>query len=69
MLICAGFSGVFAILELLIAFNPKLKKWSKLEHVSGKENEYVRPKKFPLAYSEWGTFLILFLSEFSFNRL
>lgn len=64
--ICGGFAALFALLVLLLAFNPKLMNWAKLEKVDGEENKYVRPMKFPLAYSEWATFLLLFLGELSF---
>ena len=53
-------SGVVAILCLAIMANPKLRLWAKLDQVDG---EYVRPKRFPLAYSEWGLLLALFLTE------
>ena len=48
---------------LCFMFNPKLKNWAFLEKVN---DEYVRPKRFPLAYSEWGILLSLFLIEVSF---
>ena len=49
-----------AVFVLILIFNPKLKTWAVLDMVDGK---YVRPKKFVLAYSEWGVLLSLFLSE------
>ena len=45
---------------LILILNPKLKTWAVLDKV---DDEYVRPKKFTLAYSEWGLLLALFLIE------
>ena len=52
-----------AVPALCIMFNPKLKTWAYLEKV---DDQYVRPKRFPLAYSEWGLLLSLFLIEISY---
>ena len=60
LLITGVLSGVVALFALVIMANPKLKLWAKLDQVDG---EYVRPKRFPLAYSEWGLLLALFLTE------
>ena len=60
LLITGILSGVVALFALVIMGNPKLKLWAKLDQVDG---EYVRPKTFPLAYSEWGLLLALFLTE------
>jgi hypothetical protein len=43
--------------------NPKLKTWLKLDQIDG---EYVRPKRFVLAYSEWAILLALFLTEMTY---
>ena len=48
---------------LIIIFNPNLRFWARLDKV---EDKYVRPKKFPLAYSEWGILLSLFLLEIGY---
>lgn len=63
--ICGGFAALFTILLLVVALNPKLLTWARLDKVEGEENKYVRPKKFPLAYSEWLVFLFLFVGELS----
>lgn len=60
LLITGILSGVVALLCLLIMLNPKLKLWARLDQIDG---EYVRPKRFPLAYSEWGLLLALFITE------
>lgn len=53
-------SGLVAVFVLVLLFNPKLRLWAKLDLVDG---NYVRPKRFPLAYTEWGILLALFLTE------
>ena len=53
-------SAVVVCFVLCIIANPKLRFWAKLDEVDG---EYFRPKRFPLAYSEWGILLALFLTE------
>ena len=58
--------AIVSIFELILMLNPKLKKWAQLDKISGSESTYVRPKKFPLAYSEWATFLLLVVGEFIF---
>ena len=60
LLITAVLSLTAALFSLLIMSNPKLKLWARLDEVDG---EYVRPRKFPLAYSEWGLLLALFVIE------
>lgn len=60
LLISCIFAGLVALFSIIIMINPKLKLWAKLDEVDG---EYVRPKSFPLAYSEWGLLLALFLTE------
>lgn len=63
LLISGVFAGIFALLTLCLLLNPKLMVWAKLDKVEGEVETYVRPKKFPLAYTEWGLFLLMFLSE------
>ena len=52
--------GIVILFVVFLGSNPKLRLWAKLDEVDG---EYVRPKKFPLAYSEWGLLLSLALIE------
>ena len=59
-MIAAIAEAVIVAFILCLIVNPKLKIWAKLDLVDG---EYVRPKRFPLAYSEWGILLALFLTE------
>lgn len=56
-------AAIPVVFILTIILNPKLLTWAKLDKIEGQENAYVRPKKFPLAYSEWGILLALFLGE------
>ena len=56
-------SELVTVFVLVIMLNPKLRLWAKLDKV---EDEYVRPKRFPLAYSEWGLLLSLFIIEISY---
>ena len=63
LLVSALMSDFVSLLVLLIIVNPKLRLWAKLDQVDG---EYVRPKRFPLAYSEWGILLMLFLTEITY---
>ena len=58
--ILAGLSVVYCLLFVL---NPKLRSWARLDNVEG---EYKRPKRFALAYSEWGLLLALFFNELIF---
>ena len=51
-------SGLATIFSVIIILNPKLKTWPKLDQVDG---EYVRPKRFVLAYSQWALLLVLFI--------
>lgn len=54
------FSFLLAILQILVILNPRLKDWAKLDSKRSDSGEitYSRPKLFPLAYSEWLTFII-----------
>ena len=57
-------SELFGVIPtVILTLNPKLKNWAVLEKVN---EEYVRPKRFTLAYSEWGLLLALFLVEVSY---
>ena len=60
LVIFASLSALVSFLLLFIIMNPKLKTWARLDQVDG---EYVRPKRFTLAYSEWAILLALFLIE------
>lgn len=62
-IIKASISFLFVVIELVLLLNPKLRNWAKLEKTES--GEIVRPRKFPLAYTEWATFLVLILSELS----
>ena len=62
-LISASLSALIAFFVIFIIMNPKLKTWPKLDQVDG---EYVRPRRFVLAYSEWAILLALFLTEISY---
>ena len=59
-IVSAALSALVSVLVLLLIVNPKLRSWARLDQVDG---EYVRPKRFPLAYSEWSVLLALFLTE------
>lgn len=67
-IICGVFAIIFALTELIIAVNPKLKDWIKLNKITNNDGSisYSRPKIVSLAFSEWLTALILFLSEIIF---
>ena len=60
LVISASLSAFVSFLSLFIIMNPKLKSWARLDQIDG---EYVRPKRFTLAYSEWAILLALFLIE------
>lgn len=62
-IISASLSVLVSLFTLFIIMNPKLKSWARLDQVDG---EYVRPKRFTLAYSEWAILLALFLTEISY---
>ena len=62
-IISGAVSGFISLFTLFIIMNPKLKTWARLDQVDG---EYVRPKRFTLAYSEWAILLALFLTEMSY---
>lgn len=62
-IISSGLAAAVAAFVLFVIVNPRLKTWAKLDMVDG---EYVRPKTFPLAYSEWAILLALFLTEMSY---
>ena len=58
------FYFVFAGIYLLFLFNPKIALWAKLEQVVNSDGTsyYKRPKFFPLAYTEWVTYIFYFFS-------
>jgi hypothetical protein len=62
-IIAASVSALISLFVLFIIMNPKLKAWARLDQVDG---EYVRPKRFVLAYSEWAILLALFLTEMTY---
>ena len=62
-IISGAASCLVSLFTLFIIMNPKLKTWARLDQVDG---EYVRPKRFTLAYSEWAILLALFLTEMSY---
>ena len=62
-IVSASLSALVACFVLLVIMNPKLRTWARLDQVDG---EYVRPKRFPLAYSEWEILLSLFLVEIAY---
>lgn len=63
-LVVCIFSGLLFIVNLGIVLNPKLLNWSKLKEEIQEDGTkiYVRPKYFPLCYSEWLSFIIYFLN-------
>lgn len=65
---CFAIFVLAALFDLFIAFNPKLKDWTKLEKITNKDGSisYDRPKIFPLAFSEWLIIFSIFLSEVVF---
>lgn len=61
------FSGLLSLFMLIVMFNPKLKNWARLEeHIDGENKIFDRPKRFPLAYSEWASILVIFISSILF---
>ena len=61
-------SIIFTILMILIIFNPKLKTWYLLESEVEEDGTIAtkRPKIFPLAFSEWLSIFIAFISGLIF---
>ncbi len=60
-------AGLLALGMLVVMFNPRLKKWAQLEeHIDGDNKIFDRPKFFPLAYSEWISVIVLFISQLLF---
>ena len=59
-LIFACLSVILAVISLIFIFNPKLKNWANLSKETNEKGEVsiVRPKYFPLAYTEWLFYLI-----------
>ena len=67
-IICLALSALIAVAMLILAFNPKLKNWAKLEANKSSDGEktYSRGKVFILAFSEWLTILLSILGEIVF---
>lgn len=66
-LVLGVFSSLLCVGMLVLLFNPKLKDWYKLESKTVDGNTiYSRPKFVSLAYSEWLSILVIFLSEILF---
>lgn len=66
-ILLASISGLLAIAMLVIMFSPKLKNWAKLsEEIVDNEKVFSRGKFFPLAYSEWASIAVIFISEIIF---
>lgn len=59
-------SGFFLLLYVFILLNPKLSKWGNADKVKNADGTmtYVRPKFFPLAYTEWLSILFVYLAAF-----
>lgn len=64
--VLGGIAFALLAFNLLMAVNPKLSKWDKLEESKNKDGtmNYVRPKISPLAFSLWLNFLTLILGNF-----
>ena len=61
-------SGILAISSIILIFNPKLREWYKLQinnEDDGSQSIY-RPRLFILAFSEWASLIISYLSVFIF---
>ena len=60
MIIFFVFGGIY----LLFLLNPKISLWSKMEKVDNSDGScyYKRPKLFPLAYTEWISYVFYLLS-------
>ena len=67
-LVLAIISGLIVVIMLLIAFNPKLANWAKLQSVENDSGEktYSRGKIFVLAFIEWLTIALSILGELVF---
>ena len=62
-IVSASVGALITLFTIFILMNPELKTWPKLDQIDG---EYVRPKRFVLAYSEWAILLALFLTEMTY---
>ncbi len=53
-------AAALSLVELVLAFNPSLKRWESLEAVTQADGTvtYERPKRFVLPFSEWLTTLV-----------
>lgn len=64
--VMGGIAFALMAFNLLMAVNPKLSHWDRLEESKNKDGtvNYVRPKISPLAFSLWLNFLTLVSGEF-----
>lgn len=64
--VLGGIAFALLAFNLLMAVNPKLSHWDRLEESKNKDGtiNYVRPKISPLAFSLWLNFLTLILGNF-----
>lgn len=63
--ILGGIAFALLAFNLIMAVNPKLSHWDRLEEIKNKDGtmNYVRPKISPLAFSLWLNFLTLILGN------
>lgn len=63
--VLGGIAFALLAFNLLMAINPKLSRWDRLEEIKNKDGtmNYVRPKISPLAFSLWLNFLTLILGN------
>jgi len=63
--IIGGFAFLLMIVNVVLAFNPKLKDWDKLTEDKSMDGTitYVRPKVSPLAMSLWINYLTIVIAE------
>lgn len=61
-------SAIIALSVILISINPKLKDWARLEAHKNEDGttSFIRPKVFPLAFSEWLVVLLFVLANISY---
>lgn len=67
-IVTMAFLIALALFDVIVAVNPKLKEWTKLEQMKLPDGTigYDRPKIFPLAFSEWLIIFSIFFSEILF---
>ena len=61
-------AGILAISSIILIFNPKLREWYKLQINNEDDGSETisRPRLFILAFSEWASLIISYLSVFIF---